>query len=116
MSGAVSLGGLALLDEAVFPEARKHRLDDECVLICGSATKDIKVDPEPVVDVLVDRVILGTQCGWVHPLGERLCLCRGAILIGTTDIDGWQTPRPAKPSKNVCRLENGLISDQNSLS
>jgi hypothetical protein len=58
----------------------------------------------------VDGVILGAQCRRIHALGERLCLGRGAVLIRTTDINGWETPRPAKAGKNVGRLR-GLVSD-----
>lgn len=78
---AISLGGLALLNEAVLPEARENVLDDCCVLLRGSAPEDIEVDPEPVVDVLVNGVILGTQCGRINPLGQCLGLCRSAVLI-----------------------------------
>lgn len=108
--GAVGLGGLALLDEAVVPEAGEDVLDDGSVLGGGGAAKDVEVDPEPVVDVLVDRVILGAQCGRIHSLGKRLCLCRSAVLIGPADIDGWEAPCPAKARKDVGRLV-GLVSD-----
>lgn len=104
VSWAVSLGCLTLLDVAVIPETSEDVLDDSSVLVSGRAAEDVKIKPEPVVDVLVDGVILGAQCGRVYPLRERLSLCRGAILIRTTDIDGWKAPRPAEPGKDVCRL------------
>ncbi len=98
---AVGLGGLSLLDEAVLPEASENALDDGGVLRGGRAAKDVEVDPEPVVDVFVDRVILGAQGGRVHPLGESLCLRCGAVLIGPADINRREAPRPAIASKNV---------------
>jgi hypothetical protein len=81
VSRTVGLCSLALLDEAVVPEASEDILDYGRVLGGRSAAEDVEVDPEPVVYVLVDRVILGTQCGRIHALGKRLCLCRGAVLI-----------------------------------
>ena len=107
---AVGLGGLALLDEAVLPETSKDALDDGGMLVGGSAAEDVELDSKPIVDVLVDGVILGAQCRRIHALGERLCLGRGAVLIRTTDINRWETPRLAKASKNVGRLR-GLVSD-----
>lgn len=104
VSRAVSLSCLTLLDVAVVPETSEDVLDDSSVLVCGSLTEDVKIKPKPVVDVLVDGVILGAQCCWVYPLRERLSFCRGAILIRTADIDGWKAPRPAEPGKDVGRL------------
>lgn len=104
VGGAVGLGGLALLDEAVLPQADEDVLDDGGVLGGGRAAEDVEVEPEPVVDVLVDRVILGAQGCWIHTLGERLRLCRGAVLVRTTDVDGGKTPSTAKPGKDVGRL------------
>jgi hypothetical protein len=52
----------------------------------------------------VDRVILGAQGSWIHPLREGLCLCRGAVLVRAADVDRREAPRPAKPGENVCRL------------
>ncbi len=98
---AVGLGGLALLDEAIVPEAGENALDDGGVLRGGRAAEDVEVDPEPVVDVLVDRVILGAQGGRVHTLGESLCLCCGAVLIGPADINRREAPRPAVAGKNI---------------
>lgn len=95
------MGGFALLDEAILPEASEDVLDDGGVLVGRSAAEDVKVEPEPVIDILVDGVIFGTQRGRVHALGERLCLGSSTILIRTAHIDGWKTPRPTKPGKDV---------------
>ncbi len=105
VGGAVGLGGLALLDEAVVPEAGEDVLDDGGVLGGRGAAKDVKVDAEPVVDLLVDRVILGAQCGGVDALGQRLGLCRRAVLVRPADVDCWETPGPAEAGKDVCGLE-----------
>lgn len=103
--GAVCLSGLALLNVAIVPQVLEDRLHDFSVLICGRATKGVKVDPEPVVDLLVNRVILGAKSRGIHTLRKRLCLCCGAVLVGTANVDGWQTSSPAEASKDVGRLD-----------
>jgi hypothetical protein len=105
VGGAVGLGGLALLDEAVVPEAGEDVLDDRGVLGGRGAAKDVEVDAEPVVDLLVDRVILGAERGGVDALGQRLGLCCCAVLVGPADVDGWETSGPAEAGKDVCGLE-----------
>ena len=111
MSRAVGLGGLALLDIAVLPQLGEDGLDDVGMLGSGRAAKDIEVEPEPVINVLVNCVILGAQFGRGHSLGQRLCLCCGAILVGTAHIERWQAPGPAEASKDVCGLCVGSVSD-----
>ena len=88
MSWAVSLGCLTLLDVAVVPETSEDVLDDSGVLVRGRTAEDVKIEPEPVVNVLVDGVILGAQRRRVYPLRERLRLRRGAVLVRAADIDG----------------------------
>lgn len=59
VSRAVRLGRLALLDVAVVPQTDENVLDDRGVLIRRGAAKDVELKAEPVVDIFVDRVILG---------------------------------------------------------
>jgi hypothetical protein len=110
MGRAIGLGSLTLLDVTVLPQTGKDTLDYLGVLRGRSAAKNIKVNPEPVVNLLVDRVILGAQCGRVHSLRKRFCLSRRAIFIRATDEDSWQVACPAETGKHIGRLKHGSRS------
>lgn len=79
--GAEGLGGLALLDVIVLPEVDEDGLDNFGLLLGRCSAENVEVDSEPVVDVLVNLVIFGTESSGLHALLERLCLGRGSILV-----------------------------------
>lgn len=99
--GAEWLCSLALLDEAVLPEIRKDLLDNLSLLLGRCSAEDVKVDSEPVVDSLVEGVVLGAQVGGGEALLQGLGLGSGTVLVGTADVDGVVAAGSAVASKNV---------------
>lgn len=75
------LRGFLLLDIAVLPETPKNVLDNLCLLGSRCPAKDIKVDSEPVVDTLVNGMVLSTELRGLYAFLECLCLCGGSIFI-----------------------------------
>lgn len=107
---AVGLGGLALLDEAVLPEAGEDLLHDQRVLRRRRLAEDVEVDPEPLVDVAVDGVVFRAQLLGRHALGECLCLGGRAVLVGAADVEGLQAACPAEAGKYIGRLGRQEVS------
>lgn len=108
--GAEGLRGLLLLDEAIFPQFGEDVLDNLGVLVGWGASEDVEIDPEPVVDVLVDGVILGAKRGRVYTLLERFRLGCGAVLIGAADVQCLKASRAAEARKHVGRLSRDTYS------
>lgn len=65
------------------------------------AAKLVKVDLEPVVDLLVDRVVLVADLLAGGALLERLGLSRGAVLVGAADEDRVVAAGAAVPRVHV---------------
>lgn len=103
--GAEGLGGFALLDEAVLPELGKDLLGDAGVLVGGGAAELVEADAEPVVDILMEGVVLGAKSRGVYALGKGLGLGGSAILVGTADVEGGQATGAAETGEDIGRLK-----------
>ena len=103
--GAEGLGSLALLDEAVLPELGKDLLGNAGVLLGRSAAELVEADAEPVVDILMEGVVLGAKSRGIYALGKGLGLGGGAILVGTADVEGGKATGAAEAGEDIGRLE-----------
>lgn len=75
------LCGFLLLDVAVLPETPEDVLDNLCLLGSRGPAKDIKVDSEPVVDSLVNRMVFSAEFRGLNAFLECLCLRGGSIFV-----------------------------------
>ncbi len=78
---AKRLDRLVLLDVAILIELCKDVLDNLGLVRGRGLVEDVKLDAEPVVDGLVEGVVLGTEGGRVDTLFESFGLGRGTVLI-----------------------------------
>jgi hypothetical protein len=68
LDGAVGTPGFALFYVAILEELGENLLDNVGLVIRRRAVEDVKVEAEPVVDGLVQGVVLGAQSGRVDAL------------------------------------------------
>lgn len=66
------LNRFSFLDITIQPELFKYTLHNLCLLRGWSSAEDVEVDVEPIVDILMDFVILGAESFWINPLFESL--------------------------------------------
>ena len=70
------------------------------------ATKVVKVDVEPLVDLCVEFVVFVTDLFRRHSLLQCLGFRRGAVLIGATDVQNIvvsQSTKPETSNKVQCK-------------
>merc|ERR1719195_1598195 len=60
-------------------------LSNLCLLLAGRPSELIEADVEPLIDLIMQLVVLVTYLPWCEPFLNCFCLSRGAILIGATD-------------------------------
>ena len=71
------------------------------------ATKVVKVDVEPLVDLCVEFVVFVTDLFRRHSLLQCLGFRRGAVLIGATDVQNIvvsQSTKPETSNKVQCKI------------
>ena len=72
----------------------------------GGATESIERYVEPAVDVSVDGMVLVTDFPRGQPLLHGLGLCRSAILICTTQVEGVPLAKATVPRRRRCSRED----------
>ena len=76
------------------------------LLLCCRATKVVKIDVEPLVDLCVEFVVFVADLFGRHSLLQGLGFRRGAVLIGATDVQNIvvsQTTKPETSNKVQCK-------------
>jgi hypothetical protein len=78
---AERLRSLAFLDEAVFPQLAEYGLNNLGLVRGRCAVEDVEVDIEPVIDRLMDGMILGAKSLRVEAFLESLGFCGSTVLV-----------------------------------
>jgi len=76
------------------------------LLMCCRATKVVKVDVEPLVDLCVEFVVFVTDLFGRHSLLQGLGFRRSAVLISATDVQNIvvsQSTKPETSNKVQCK-------------
>ena len=76
------------------------------LLMCCRATKVVKIDVEPLVDLRVEFVVFVADLFGCHSLLQGLGFRRGAILISATDVQNIvisQSTKPETSNKVQCK-------------
>lgn len=81
LNRAERLNRLVLDNVAILVELCKDVLDNLSLVYGRCLVKDVKLDTEPVVDGLVEGVVLGAECGRIYAFFEGLCFGCGTVLI-----------------------------------
>lgn len=68
----------------------------------SSAAEVIKVAIEPVIDALVDLMVMVADLLWCLPLFKGLSFRSSAIFVSTTDVKSIVAHETTVPSKDVC--------------
>lgn len=66
--------------------AAENVLSDFCLPLSSSSSEVIEVTVEPLIDSLVDLMIVIADLFGSFALFKGLCLCSSSILISSTDI------------------------------
>jgi hypothetical protein len=72
---------------------------------CGGTTEFIEGYAKPVIDILVDFMETSTQLCGSYTLFQSLSLGGCSVFVGTADIEGFVTSKPAGPGKDICRQD-----------
>jgi len=107
--GQKSLTGTAVLllhdlfvGVSCFLERKEDFLSNLCLLLCRSPSEKISIAVEPLVDLLVDGVVLVANTLWGQAFLNCLCLGGGAILICSADIHGVVPTESAVSGIHIC--------------
>lgn len=98
---AVQLRGRMLRDEAVLVQVGEHRLRDFGALVVGGAPEFVERDAEPVVDFLVNGIVMVAQLARRFLLFFRPCLGRRAVLVRAADIQRLIAAAAAEPREHI---------------
>ena len=79
--GTEGLNRLILLNVTIFVELSEDVLHNIGLMHGRGLVKDVELDAEPVVDGLVQGVVLGAESRRVDAFFESFCFGRGAVLI-----------------------------------
>jgi hypothetical protein len=75
-----------LLNEPILIAVQKYLLDDFFMLLSGGSSKEVKIDIEVLVDLLMDLVILITNLLRRALFLQSLGFSSSSILISTADV------------------------------
>ena len=76
-------------------------LSDLGLFLCGSSTKNVEVAVEPLINLLVDLVVVITDLLRCLTFLACFCLCSSAILVGAANIDRVVSSEAAKSCVDV---------------
>jgi hypothetical protein len=103
VSLAEGLFGGLLGQVAVVIQPFEEGLRDLSVFWCRGASKVIESNLEPLVDFLMDLIVLGAQLLGRYLLLQRLGLRRGTVFVRSADVEG---------AMSAGLMESGIGLDQ----
>ena len=83
-------------------------VDSLGLLFGGCSPKVVEGDPEPLVDLGVDGVVLVDDLPRRHPLLQRLRLRLRPVLVRPADVQRVVAPQATEPGKGI-QFGDGLI-------
>lgn len=78
-------------------------LSNLSLLGCAGATKTIEITIKPIIDFLVDRMVVITNLLASFAFLHRLGLCGSAVLVSTAHVDGIMAGKTRIPCKDISR-------------
>ena len=98
---ALELGYLLLVSVALLLEVDEDVLSDLGMLFGAGSAKQLGVALEPLVNLLVDLVVLVADLLWCHALLDGFDLSGCSVLVCAADEDGVVASLPTEPGIDV---------------
>ena len=100
---APQLLDLLLIAETLLLECQEDVLSDFGLCLSACTAEKLRVTLEPLIDFLMDLVILVTDLLWSHALLAGLDLRGSPILVGTAHEHRVIATQPTEAGKDICR-------------